>query len=93
METSLYATYYKTLRYVVKRYDQWRAQGVNIWGGGGNIRAVGRVHLGGPGACPRNIWVSEMALFPHSDSTFAHPTGYDTFQGVTLRYVRRYITL
>ena len=49
---------------------QWRAQGVNIVG----RVYIRRVHLGGSGGMPpRNIfeiWVSKMALFPHSDSIF-----------------------
>ena len=45
--------------------EQWRVQDVNI-GGGVYIRAVRCVHLGGQ----IGSWVSEMALFLHSDSTF-----------------------
>ena len=57
METSLYATYYKTLRYVVKRYDQWRAQGVNIWGGGGgeHTRRKARTSRGAGGMPPEYL--------------------------------------
>ena len=46
---------------------QWRAQDVNIGGaGGGGPRGV----LGHDRRKIFEIWISEMALFAHSDSTF-----------------------
>ena len=54
-------------------FKQWRAQDVNIGGWGVHTHRKVRPSKAVRRHVPRKIfeiWVSEMALFPHSDSIF-----------------------